>query len=406
MPDEAIDLPADFFADPHNFYEKLRGAGLPICRIRLPNTVEGWLVVDHALARDLLRDPRLRKDARTTAGAAARSGGHHRTGVTTVNAGLTNHMLNSDPPKHTRLRRMITHAFTPAQVEALRPRISQIADELLDDLDRQGGDVDLISEYAFPLPITVICELLGIPAADRDRFKQWSNIVIDVAVADPDEMRWASNSLETYLHALVDSRKREPHDDLLSGMISADDALSDEELVSMAFLVLVAGHETTVNLIGNATLAVLSGHTSHRNAERDTTAVVEETLRYHSPVDIATLRYTAEPIHVAGTDIGEGDLILVALAAANRDPRVFHRPDEFDITRDCRGHLAFGSGIHHCVGATLARLEGQIALRKLIRRYPHVSLAPGFTPSWRRSVLIRGLNALPVNLHADKANTM
>lgn len=394
-----IRLPRNFFHDPYAFYSSLSIEG-PLHPITLAAGMRAWLVTGYDLSKELLRNPTICKDARTTAGMTARSGAG-RSGATTVSRGITAHMLNSDPPRHTRLRRAVTHAFTPQRVENLRPRIEQIADGLLDDLEpHHNRTVDLIDTYAAPLPITVICELLGVPAADRQTFRQWTNTVIDVVVGDPDDVRQASVDLEEYLGALVDEHKRTPRDDLISAMItagSASDRLTDQELVSMAFLMLVAGHETTVNLIGNTVAEVLTDSDFRPSALTATEELIEETLRHNGPVNIATLRYATEPIVIDGHIIAPGELILIALSAADRDSHRFPHPDTFDISRDTQGHLAFGGGIHHCLGAGLARLEGVIAIRKLFSRYPNIALSEPID-GWKSSILIRGLNKLPVQL--------
>ncbi|WP_319945873.1 cytochrome P450 family protein [Nocardia macrotermitis] len=368
--------------------------------IALDTGMRAWLVTEYNLAKELLRNPTICKDARTTAGVTARSGAG-RSGATTVSRGITAHMLNSDPPRHTRLRHAVTYAFTPQRIENLRPRIERIADDLLDDLEaRRGRVTDLIEGYAAPLPITVICELLGVPVADRRMFRQWTNTVIDVVVGDPDEVKQASLDLERYLAELVDQRRQEPRDDLISAMITdvdEADPLSDQELVSMSFLMLVAGHETTVNLIANTVLAVLNGDADQHTALTATHDLIEETLRHNGPVNIATLRYATEPLTIQQHTIAPGELVLIALSAADRDDHRFPDARVFDINRDTQGHLAFGGGIHHCLGANLARMEAVIAVRKLFTRFPDISL-PEPVDRWKPSILIRGLCELPVQI--------
>ncbi|MFG1795779.1 cytochrome P450 [Nocardia sp. NPDC049149] len=392
-------MPRNFFQEPYDFYRVLneKGSFHPVV---LDNGMRVWLVTGFELAGELLRNPALCKDARTTAGVAARSGAG-RSGATTVSSGITAHMLNSDPPRHTRLRRIVSSAFTPARVAALRPRVVEISDGLLDQMARSGpAPVDLIEEYAAPIPITVICELLGVPVADRKTFREWTNTVIDVVVSDPEAVARDSRSLERYVHGLVEERRRSPRDDLISALVAAggvDERLSDTELVSTVFLILVAGHETTVNLIANAALAVADGTVSAHRALESPERLVEETLRHNGPVNVATLRYAGEDIPTASHTIGRGDVVLIALAAADRDEKRFVSPEVFDLDREARGHLAFGGGIHQCLGAGLARMEGSIAIRQLLTRFPGIGLAEP-KGRWRSSILIRGLDRLMVTL--------
>ncbi|WP_280390950.1 cytochrome P450 family protein [Nocardia brasiliensis] len=392
-------MPRNFFQDPYDFYQVLneKGSFHPVV---LGNGMRTWLVTGFGLAAELLRNPALCKDARTTAGIAARSGAG-RSGATTVSGGITAHMLNSDPPAHTRLRRIVSSAFTPVRVAALRPRVVAIADALLDDMARvEGGTLDLIEEYAAPIPITVICELLGVAAADRKMFRKWTNSVIDVLVGDADAVGRDSRSLEQYLHALVDERRRSPRDDLISALIaagSADERLSDTELVSTVFLILVAGHETTVNLIANAALTVADGTVPACRGLESPERLVEETLRHNGPVNVATLRYAACDIPAGSHTISRGEVVLIALAAADRDEKRFTCPDVFDLDRETRGHLAFGGGIHQCLGAGLARMEGSVAIRQLLTRFPGIRLAEPMG-RWRASMLIRGLDRLIVTV--------
>ncbi|MGX1778388.1 cytochrome P450 family protein [Nocardia brasiliensis] len=392
-------MPRNFFEDPYDFYRLLneKGSFHPVV---LDNGMRVWLVTGFDLAAQLLRNPALCKDARATAGAAARSGAG-RTGAVTVSGGITAHMLNSDPPQHTRLRRIVSSAFTPARVAALRPRVVEIADGLLDELDVSTNiTVDLVEAYAAPIPITVICELLGVPVADRKMFRKWTNSVIDVVVGDVDAVGRDSRSLEQYLRELIDERRQNPGGDLISALIAAgssDEQLSATELVSTVFLILVAGHETTVNLIANALLAVAEGTVPARQALGSPERLVEETLRHNGPVNVATLRFAAEDMPIERQTIARGEVVLIALAAADRDATRFHCPDRFDLDRETRGHLAFGGGIHQCLGAALARMEGAIAIHQLLSRFPDIRLAEPKV-RWRTSVLIRGLDRLPVAL--------
>ncbi|MDT7638649.1 MAG: hypothetical protein QOC83_2937, partial [Pseudonocardiales bacterium] len=324
---------------------------------------------------------------------------------------LSAHMLNSDPPDHTRLRRLVSRGFTARSIGRLRPRIEQIAAELTEAMAARlaavgsGADaaaVDLIDAFAFPLPMTVICEILGVPGGRRYDFRAWSNTLLSSA---PLEERAASAAaMAQYLTQLVADKRAHPGEDVLSAVVAASedaDQLSDHEAVSMAFLLLVAGHETTVNLIGNGMLALLRNPGQLAQLRADPSLVpgaVEEFLRLDGPVNLATMRFSAEPVTIAGTEIPAGEIVLLALGSANRDPAHYERPDELDVHRGT-GNLAFGHGIHHCLGAPLARLEGEIAFRALLDRFPDLELAgePGEL-SWRNSTLFRGLDRLPVRL--------
>ncbi|WP_405165523.1 cytochrome P450 [Nocardia sp. NBC_01499] len=397
------ELPADFFRAPYAFYQELRSDG-PVHQIRLRNGVRAWLVVDYDAAKAVLRHPDIHKDPHSATGARARQVGAGASGVTSANNRLSHHLLNADPPRHSRLRKLVTPAFAPARMDALAPRVAAIADELLDGIADATGPVDLLDAYAFPLPITVICELLGVPVEDRARFRAWSAAVADMSMSTPEGMRAATNAVVNYFDGLVALRRTNGlGDDLISQLLTVTDdgdRLSHDELISTAFLILVAGHETTVNLISNTVLALLTDPPRYRALHDDPTgipALVEEMLRYNGPVNIATLRYSTAPIALGGTEIPAGELVLVALASANRDERHFADPTALDPDR-ASSHLAFGHGIHFCLGAGLARLEARIALTRLVARFPRLRLAVEDDDlRWRESILIRGLLDLPVD---------
>jgi cytochrome P450 len=305
----------------------------------------------------------------------------------------------------------VQKAFTPGRVAGLRPRIEAITASLLDAMagGGSGGDpgdgvVDLITAFAFPLPMTVICELLGIPDGDREEFKTWSQVILS-STATFEEYRAAGGAMYAYFTRLLADKRAAPADDLLSALITArdsGDSLDEPELLAMIFLLLVAGHETTVNLIATGTLALLT-HPSELSRLRSDPALlpgaVEELLRYANPLNHATDRYAPEPLEVGGVTIPAGEPVLVVTSSANRDPDRFPDPDRLDLGRDASGHVAFGHGIHYCVGAPLARLEGEIAFGALLSRFPGLSLA--VDPAalrWRPSSLIHGLERLPVRL--------
>ncbi|MFE9452408.1 cytochrome P450 [Streptomyces sp. NPDC006739] len=380
----------DFVSDPHTVYARLRELG-PVHRVRLPTVDqphETWLVVGYEEARAALADPRLAKD--TT-----------KVGFRFLDEELIGkHLLLADPPQHTRLRGLITRAFTMRRVEELRPRIQQITDELLDEMLPRGS-ADLIDALAYPLPITVICELLGVPEMDRTQFRKLSTEA--VAPTSIDAENDAFVALRDYLTELIeDKRSAGPGGDLLSDLIRTTtedgDRLSARELRGMAFLLLIAGHETTVNLIGNAVLSLLT-HPGQLAALRADMSLldgaVEETLRYEGPVKNATYRYAAEPLEIAGVTIAEGEAVMIGLTAAQRDGARYADPDRFDIRRDTRGHLAFGHGVHYCLGAPLARMEGRIAIGSLLERAPGLALA-GPPGAWLPGMLMRGVRSLPV----------
>ncbi|MGW7278347.1 cytochrome P450 family protein [Streptomyces sp. NPDC054844] len=366
---------------------RARGA---VHRVFVPGSGESWLVVTREAARAALTDPRLRNDIRHS--ATWRTDGGHAIG---------RNMLQSDPPQHTRLRRLVAGHFTAGRIAALRPRVERVADDLLAALERQGT-ADLVARYALPLPVTVICDLLGVPETDREGFHTWSNEL--VMPTSPEAAASAAGALTGYLTELTGHKRRTPDDTLLGDLVAAADggALTAEELLGMAFLILVAGHETTVNLI-SATVHSLLTHPdqlARLRAEPELTErAVEETLRYDSPVHTTAFRFAAEPLELAGTRIAAGDSVLVSLAAASRDPGHFPGPDRFDIGRRARGHLGFGHGLHHCPGAPLARVEAAVAVRLLLARHPALALAADpATLTWRTSTLLRGLAELPVRL--------
>lgn len=376
----------DLAGDPYPVYAALRAKG-PVHRILVPGSGECWLVVTRDAARAALTDPRLRNDIRHSSSWQT-DGGH----------ALGRNMLQSDPPQHTRLRRLVAGHFTPARIAAMRPSIEVIACDLLAELPRHGT-VDLVSSYALPLPVTVICDLLGVPDADRTAFHAWSNEL--VMPTSPEAAAAAATGLTGCLTELIDRKAHRQDGTLLSELAASD--LTPEERLGMAFLILVAGHETTVNLI-SATVHSLLAHPDQLDLLRAdpalTGAAVEESLRFNSPVHASAFRFAAEPLDLAGTPIAAGDAVQVSLAAASRDPLHFPGPDRFDITRQRAqgGHLGFGHGLHHCLGAPLARLEAEIAVRLLLEQRPTlaVAVAGASQLTWRTSTLLRGLAELPV----------
>jgi cytochrome P450 len=392
-----MELGAEFISDPYALYRQLRAEG-PVREVVMPRGLKAWLVTRYADAREALANPAVHKDLRPVQHLFER----HQTKQSTGDFGadLTAHMLNSDPPDHTRLRKLVARAFTMRRVELMRPRIEEITSGLLDGL---SGEVDLIERFAFPIPVTVICELLGVPQDDQDDFRAWSSTLVNAGSRE--SVAAASTAMSGYLRALIDAKRAAPADDMLSALTQTQedgDELTEIELVSMAFLLLVAGHETTVNLIANGTLALLTNPDQLATLRADPALLpgaIEEFLRYESPVSHATLRYTAEPTDIGGVTVPAGEFLVVSLSSANHDENRFAAPDTLDVTRSAMGHLAFGHGVHFCLGAPLARLEGQIAIGRLVERFPDMELAVDAKDlTWRHSTLLRGMTALPVRV--------
>ncbi|WP_405717266.1 cytochrome P450 [Streptomyces sp. NBC_00046] len=381
-----------FLQDPYPTYAAMRSA----CPVQAVASGSGgrlsYLVTGYAEAREALADARLSKD--TSAFFADKESKRR------LHPAVAHNMLSSDPPQHTRLRKLVTKAFTTGAVAELRPFIARVTDNLLDQWP-VGEPFDFVTGLAVPLPVIMICELLGVPDEDRPDIQRWSGELF--AAGQPEVIDAASHSLAVYMTDLIAAKRRRPGKSLLDRLISARDGhdrLSEEELVSLAVLLLVAGHETTTNFLGNATLSLLQ-HPAELDRLRqnpdDIPTVLDELLRFDSPVSTATFRYTTEAITLGGTDIPTGAPVLVALGAANRDPERFPSPDQLDANRDAGGHLAFGHGIHRCIGAPLAKAEAEIALRAVLTRFPGLRLAvPPDQLQWRHARLVRGLASLPV----------
>jgi cytochrome P450 len=400
LPSERFD--DDYFQDPLAHFRALRETR-PVAPVLLPGAGDRawWMITGYEQARAALADPRLVKDPRKLRPDWEP---HPDYGA------LHMHLLNLDPPDHTRLRRLVSKAFTPRRVAGLRPRVEQLTAALLDAAasraeSRDDGVIDLLDEFAFRLPVTVICELLGVPARDQDDFRGWSAVVVADRVDDPEERRTAATAMSGYFTTLLAAKRAEPGDDLLSALIAArdaGDALSERELTAMLFLLLVAGFETTVNLIASGTLALLSFPDQMARLRADPSLLpgaVEELLRFANPLNHATERFACADLPVGDVVIPAGEWVLAVTSSANRDPGRFPDPDRLDVGRDADGHLAFGHGIHYCLGAPLARLEGEVAIGSLLARFPALSLAvPPSQLRWRPSSLIHGLESLPVRL--------
>ena len=388
---------------PFPLFAQVRGLG-PVHAVTLADGHGAWLVVSYEEARAALNDSRLSKDMHAASA----------TGAGVVAEGLpgpdfARHMLTVDPPDHTRLRRLVSAAFSVRRVEALRARIQAITDDLLDDIARQGPNnrIDLIATFAFPLPFTVICELLGVPPRERASLGEgFTKLLVPTSTpAEYAAAKEASDEVVAMLRALVEAKQVDPGDDLVSALINARDGeenLDSQELLSTIFQLIVAGHDTTASLIGNSVVALLRNPAQLAELRADPTSIlkaVEEFLRYDAPVPHSTFRYTAAPLTLGGVAIPAGEQVIICLAAANRDANRYTSPEELDLDRDEARHLAFGHGIHHCLGAPLARLEGHIALESLLRRYPEISLAvPASDLHWGHGdgLVLRGLSELPV----------
>src|SRR5215211_1222759 len=393
-----------FKADPYPFYARLR-AEAPVWRTTLPDRRVAWLVTRYEDVARMLKDDTFAKDKLNAMDPEQRSKTPWVPGFLKP---LERNMLDLDDPDHVRLRALVSRAFTPRLIERLRGRIESLCEELLDAMERERkrkGGTDLVADYALPLPATVIAELLGVPAEDYAKFHRWSNRLVSVS-SGRDMLRAlpAALAFTRYLRKLIDRRRLDPREDLITALVQAEEAgdkLTEDELLAMAFLLLVAGHETTVNLIASGTLALLE-YPEQADALRNDPSLakpaVEELLRYTSPVEMATERYPREAVEIEGTTIPRGELVLAVLGSANRDERHFEDPDLLDLTCDPNRHLAFGrGGVHHCLGAPLARMEGQIAISAFLRHFPRARLAVApESLRWSRGLVLRGLKRLPL----------
>lgn len=394
----------EFASDPYPAYAWLRERA-PVHRTTLPSGVEAWLVTRYADARQALADQRLSKNP------AHHDESPHAKGKTGIpgerKAELMTHLLNIDPPDHTRLRRLVSKAFTPRRVAEFAPRVQELTDRLIDSFVEKGS-ADLIHEFAFPLPIYAICDLLGVPEEDQDDFRDWAGMMIRHGGGPRGGVARSVKKMRGYLAELIHRKREEPGDDLISGLIKASDHgehLTENEAAAMAFILLFAGFETTVNLIGNGMYQLLR-HPGQRERLQDSIAAgetglletgIEELLRYDGPVEMATWRYATESLVIGGQEVPAGDPVLVVLAAADRDPERFDGPDTLDLARRDDQHLGYGHGIHYCLGAPLARLEGQTALATLLTRLPDLRLAADPAElRWRGGLIMRGLRTLPV----------
>ena len=398
---ENVDLTGpEFRADPYPFYARWRAAA-PVFRTKLADKQNAWIVTRYDDVLTVLKDERFAKD-KTKALSSDQLA--RLPWTPSIFKPLERNMLDVDQADHTRLRNLVHQAFTPRLIENMRERVQALTDELFDTVEPRGR-MDLIHDYALPLPATIIAEILGAPARDRHRFHRWSNAMLSAKPSTWGKLRVIPHvvAFMRYIRKMCRMRQMHPRDDLISALVQAREAgdrLSEDELMSMIVLLLVAGHETTVNLIGNGVVALLEHPAEVERLRNDPALIkpaIEELLRYDAPVQLATERYTREQVTIAGTTIPRGELVFAGLASANRDERQFEQPDTLQIERDPNRHLAFGQGVHFCLGASLARLEGQIAINTLLRRAPELRLA--VAPErlrHRPGLILRGLESLPV----------
>jgi cytochrome P450 len=394
---ELVPFEADsYYQDSPGFFARLRESR-PVAPVQMPGFGRTWVVTGYADVRAALTDSRLANDVRRWPG-----GGKRRPSEA---ANCHAHMLNSDPPDHTRRRRPVQRAFTPQRVAQLRSRTEEIAAGLLDGSAARGDVIDLLDGYARPLPVTVLSELLGIPVADRE----WILVTVIGYGKGGDEHERVPRELGGYLAGLITARHDQPGDDLISALVQANDsasgtahALTAAELLSGVYQLVMAGFDTTVNLIASGTLALLTHPGELARLRQDPSllpAAVEELLRFTNPVKHATPRFTTEEVRIGGVVIPAGEWVLIATSSADRDPAQFPGPDHLDLGRDTSGHVAFGYGIHYCLGAPLARMEAEVALGALITRFPGLALAvPPEELRWRPVSLMTGLESLPVRL--------
>jgi len=393
-----------FTQNPYPVFQHFREHS-PIEHVIMPDGKTAWMIFSYEAAVVALKEERFIKDAsKLTIEEEDEEKAEQALAYQT--SFFSKHLLEVDPPDHHRLRSLVQRAFTPRMVANLQPKIEAVTNDLLDHMKDQET-IDLIDVFAFPLPITVICDLLGIPFEDHDKFRMWSNTFVE-AVNNPEQIQKITPVMEefsNYIDDFVDYKQHNLKDDLISRLIEAEehgDQLTKLEVRSLIFLLITAGHETTVSLIGSGVLALLQHPEQLDKLNHDRTLIdsaIEEILRYEGPVEFTTTRWAAKDLTFYDQFISKGELVLIALDSANRDPEAFQDPETFDITRKYNQHLAFGKGIHHCLGAPLARLEGRIAILALLERYPHLKLA--VEPNalqWRPGLLIRGLKELPIKL--------
>lgn len=389
----------EFHIDQYRTFAALREAG-PVHPVTFGGQ-HAYLITRYDDARAALSDLRLSNDQKKVTGEVDLP--TYLGYSDEIKPYFANNMGANDPPDHTRLRKIVTHAFTTGQVNRVRVRAEQVADDLLSRME-PGQQVDLVERFAHPLPITIICELFGVDHRYHEDFAAWSEEILVIDERRATERGRAAEKLVRFILGLIEQRRNEPGDELLSALIRVRDdevgQLNDDELASMALIMLIAGFETSVSLIATTVYYLLRNPDQHRLLLNDLDLVpraIEEVLRIAGPAEVTT-RVALEDVEIGGTRIPARSTVLIAGASANRDPAKFPDPDRFDITRDTRGHLSFGHGVHFCIGRPLAQMEGEVAIRALLQRFPDLRLAvPAEDLSWRRSFL-RGLTSLPVLL--------
>ncbi|MFD6878222.1 MULTISPECIES: cytochrome P450 [unclassified Streptomyces] len=396
-----MDLQGELIEHPYSVYDRLRDTA-PVCRITGTDGTPAWLVTRYDDVREALTDPRLSLDKSNAAEGTYRG--------FALPPALDANLLNMDPPDHTRIRGLVARAFTSRRVEQLRTPIRETADRLLDRLGPTGS-ADLLAGYAFSLPIIVICDLLGVPEDRRVDFRGWTEALVAPDPARPEAVKEALVAMLGFLTGLMAHKRSRPADDLLSDLIAVRDAdgdrLGEDELMSVAFLLLFAGYENTAQLIGNAIHTLLRHPDQLALLRKDPSrlpAAVAEFARLEGPALLAIRRFATEDLTIAGVTVAAGETVLVSLSAANRDPARFPQPDALDLDRDTSGHLALGHGIHYCLGGPLARVEVEIALAALLERYPTLELVDP-APRWRRSLRSRGLKELSVRYGAVRESS-
>lgn len=391
---------ADLRADPYPYYKRLREED----PVHWSEALDAWVLTRYDDVVAVLQDPRFSSDRSRTrnriAQEAMANGEEHGNTMPRANT-----MLSADPPEHTRMRLLISKAFLPRAVERLRPHIQEIADDLLDAAS-EPGRLDVLMDFAYPLPVIVIAELMGVPPEDRAQFKRWSDDIVDTLggnfVAPEYAERGAQSGREIadYFRGVIEERRRSPKEDLITVLVNAadtGDVLDEGQLVATCVVALIAGNETTRNLVCNGMLALLNNPDQLEKLWQDRSLVpsaIEELLRYAGPVH-CTARVATEAIEIGGTLVDKGQLVFTMIAAANRDPAHFSEPERLDITRRNNHHVAFGSGIHACLGQPLARLETKIAFDTLARRIPNPRLAIDEV-EWGPSFVLRGMKSLPI----------
>jgi cytochrome P450 len=394
-------LDEEFVQNPQQLYTRLREEGRVVHPVRMPWGLELWLVTGYEAVRQAFLDPRICKDTYQVSELIRKHSldKSHKG----IDPRITGHMLNTDPPGHERLRKLVGKAFTMRRVEQLRPRIAEITTELLDKMADQT-EVDLLSTFAIPLPLTVICEMFGVPPEAQTDFRKWTYTILSTTGGD--DFTTANTSMVEYLTDLVTEWRTHPTDNMLSALIQArddGDRLSESELTAMCWLILFAGNDTTANLIGNGMLALMRHPEQYAEIQRDRSLLpnaIEEFLRYEGPANMSTYRFSAAPVELGGVLIPEGEIVMIAPHASNHDPAAFADPDRFAIHRQTKGHMGFGFGIHYCLGAQLARIEAVIAFNGLLDRFENIELAvPAESLRWRQHYFERALVELPVRLH-------